>query len=166
MRDRPGAFALCFLAQAVWVLAVLSPVLALNAAAAAAVAATDAQRSRWARERRAKLHDEAFMARGLFSKSRFPHYFGEITLWTGLATVAAGVLARRPVQLALGLDGGPPGVLATTALCCVSPAFTAFLVTKVSGIPITESKYDERYGHHRDYQEWKRNTPRLVPKLW
>lgn len=58
------------------------------------------------------------------------------------------------------------GVLATTGLSFVSPAFSAFLLTKVSGIPLSEGKYDKRYGGRKDYEEWKRNTPRLVPKLW
>ncbi|EQL03033.1 hypothetical protein OCS_01257 [Ophiocordyceps sinensis CO18] len=215
----------------------MAPVFALNAAPAAALpaalgvvdvvgiglwlfgiafeATADAQKSRWAREKRLKLHDEDFLTSGLFGKrlvssprsvpfppetrasvpfppetrssvpplpetrserdkaanpsvlaSRFPHYFGEITLWTGLATVAAGALARTPVQLGLGLGGGLAGVLATTALAFVSPAFSAFLLTKVSGIPLSEGKYDKRYGGRKDYEEWKRNTPRLVPKLW
>ncbi|KAF4504936.1 hypothetical protein G6O67_006087 [Ophiocordyceps sinensis] len=187
-RTRPLAFAGCFLAQAVWVSLMMAPVFALNAAPAAALpaalgvvdvvgiglwlfgiafeATADAQKSRWAREKRLKLHDEDFLTSGLFGKSRFPHYFGEITLWTGLATVAAGALARTPVQLGLGLGGGLAGVLATTALAFVSPAFSAFLLTKVSGIPLSEGKYDKRYGGRKDYEEWKRNTPRLVPKLW
>lgn len=52
--------------------------------------------------------------------SQFPNYFGEITLWTGIATVAAGTMARKPIQLALGLSGGLPGILTTTALAFVS----------------------------------------------
>ncbi|UNI18167.1 hypothetical protein JDV02_004451 [Purpureocillium takamizusanense] len=132
-------------------------------------AVADAQKSRWVREKRDKVHDEAFMTRGLFSKSRFPHYFGEITLWTGLATFCAGALATAPAQAALGLrsvGGGAAGVLATSAACFVAPAFSAFLLTRVSGIPMSEGKYDERYGHRADYRAWKRDVPRLVPKLW
>lgn len=102
----------------------------------------------------------------ILCRSRFPNYFGEITLWTGMATTAAGVLARRPVQLSLGLSGGLTGRLATTATCYVSPAFAALLLLKVTGVPPSESKYDKRYGGRKDYDEWKRNTPRLVPKLW
>ena len=98
--------------------------------------------------------------------SRFPNYFGEITLWTGVATTAAGVLARKPAQLALGLSGGAAGILATTALSFISPAFAAFLLLKVSGVPMSEKKYDARYGHRKDYQEWKENTPKLIPKIW
>lgn len=90
MRDRPLRFGLAFAAQAVWVSVVLAPVVALNAVPAAALAAArpvlsdvlgpaiwafglaleaaaDAQKSRWARDRRRKLHDEPFLASGLFS---------------------------------------------------------------------------------------------------
>lgn len=97
--------------------------------------------------------------------SRFPHYFGEISLWTGLATTCAGVLALKPIQLALGFRT-PAGIVATTALSFVAPAFSGLLLTKVSGIPLTEARHDEKYGGRADYQEWKRNTPKLVPKLW
>lgn len=31
-------------------------------------------------------------------------------------------------------------------------------VLQVSGIPMSENKYDERYGNRKDYQEWKKNT--------
>lgn len=89
-----------------------------------------------------------------------------MTLWTGIATTAAGVLARKPVQLALGLSGGAGGVLTTTILSFVSPAFASFLLLKVSGVPLSEKKYNKRYGDRKDYQEWKRNTNKLVPKIW
>jgi steroid 5-alpha reductase family enzyme len=98
--------------------------------------------------------------------SRFPNYFGEISLWAGIATASAGVLARLPIQQALGLSGGPLGVITTSILSFVSPAFAAFLLVKVSGIPLSEGKYDKRYGDRKDYQEWKKNTPRLIPKFW
>lgn len=80
--------------------------------------------------------------------------------------MAAGTLALRPVQLALGFSGGPLGILATTAMSFISPAFSALLLLKVSGVPLSEKKYDKRYGDRKDYQEWKKNTPRLIPKLF
>lgn len=101
----------------------------------------------------------------LTRQSRFPNYFGEITLWTGIATAAAGILAMKPVQLALGMSG-VVGVLTTTALSFISPVFSAFLLLKVSGVPLSEKKYDSKYGDRKDYQEWKKNTPKLIPKLW
>ncbi|KAF4978303.1 hypothetical protein FZEAL_5276 [Fusarium zealandicum] len=184
-------FAGAFFGQALWVSLCLSPVILLNAVPPAVLAAAvprlvltdvvglgiwaggfaceviaDRQKSQWMKEKKEKLHDEQFMTRGLFSRSQFPNYFGEITLWTGIATVAAGILARKPVQLALGLSGGASGILATTALSYVSPAFAALLLTKVSGIPLSEEKYNKRYGDRKDYQEWKKNTPKLIPRLW
>ncbi|QPH11171.1 hypothetical protein C2857_002808 [Epichloe festucae Fl1] len=189
LRTQPLRFAASFLLQAAWVSLMLTPVMALNAVPASAwaavprltatdalgiaawaggfatEAAADAQKSRWVEAKRNKEHDEQFLSRGLFSLSRFPHYFGEISLWTGLATTAAGVLALKPVQVALGFSG-PAGVLATTALSFTAPAFSTLLLLKVSGIPLTEARHDERFKDNREYQEWKRNTPRLVPKLW
>ncbi|KAJ0337386.1 hypothetical protein COL154_005225 [Colletotrichum chrysophilum] len=54
----------------------------------------------------------------------------------------------------------------TRGLWTVSPAFVALLLTKVSGIPLSEKKYDKRYGDRKDYQEWKKNTPKLIPKVF
>lgn len=71
------------------------------------------------------------------------------------------MLLARPAQLALGL--GPFGTL---CLCYASPAFVTFLLLKVSGVPLSENKYDGLYGHRQDYQEWKRNTPMYIPKLF
>ncbi|PFH56187.1 hypothetical protein XA68_16920 [Ophiocordyceps unilateralis] len=188
MRSRPVVFAAAFAAQAVWVSAIMMPVVVVNAVPAAALpaalgfadvvgfalwtagitleAAADRQKGSWLEGRRRKEHDEPFLSSGLFSFCRFPNYLGEITLWTGLATVAASALARRPAQLALGLGAGPAGVLTTTALALLSPAMTTFLLTQVSGIPLSEAKYDERYNHREDYRAWKRDTPRLVPGVW
>lgn len=86
-------------------------------------------------------------------------------MWTGIATTAAGILARKPVQLALGWTGAV-GVLATTSLCFLSPLFIWFLLTRVSGIPLSEHKYDEKFGRREDYRRWRDSTPRLFPKLW
>ncbi|KID77917.1 uncharacterized protein G6M90_00g036830 [Metarhizium brunneum] len=189
LRTKPLRFASAFFMQAVWVSVMLMPVMAVNAVPAAAFAAVprlavtdvlgigvwaggialetaaDVQKSRWVEGRRKKEHDEQFLKTGLFRMCRFPHYFGEISLWTGLATTCAGVLALKPIQLALGFST-PAGIVATTALSFVAPAFSGLLLTKVSGIPLTEARHDEKYGGRADYQEWKRNTPKLVPKLW
>ncbi|RDA82372.1 hypothetical protein CP532_4773 [Ophiocordyceps camponoti-leonardi (nom. inval.)] len=190
IRNRPLVFASAFAAQATWVSAIMMPVLLLNAVPSAAGAlpaslclfdlvgfslwaagfalevAADRQKGSWLEGRRLKQHDEPFLSDGLFSFCRFPNYLGEITLWTGLATVAASTLARRPAQLALGLAGGPAGILTTTALAMLSPAMTTFLLTQVSGIPLSEAKYDKRYGDREDYRRWRQNTPRLLPGIW
>ena len=48
----------------------------------------------------------------------------------------------------------------------ISPAFVMALLLFVSGVPPSEKKYEAKYGDRKDYQEWKRNTPLLIPKLF
>lgn len=156
IRGSPGKFLGAFAAQATWVSLCLLPVMALNSlpqsafgALGGAIGLTDAlglmlyvggfafeavadrQKSAWAQERREKRHNEQFLTRGLWSKSRHPNYFGEVSLWTGIATVSAGVLASAPGIAAIGLAGGVLSRLAALAMAGVSPAFVAFLLFKV-----------------------------------
>lgn len=86
-----------------------------------------------------------FINVGLWAWSRHPNYFGEIVLWTGMAIVAVPVL-----------QGWQWAAL-------ISPVFVTFLLTKVSGVPLLEEKADKRWGGQDDYEEYKRNTPVLVP---
>jgi len=91
-------------------------------------------------------NDGKFIDVGLWSWSRHPNYFGEIVLWTGMAIVALPVLQGwQWVTL-------------------ISPVFVAFLLIKVSGIPLLEEKADERWGGQEAYENYKRETPVLVPK--
>ena len=46
----------------------------------------------------------------------------------------------------------------------ISPVFVAFLLTKVSGVPMLEKAADERWGGQDDYEAYKRNTSVLVMK--
>lgn len=82
-----------------------------------------------------------------------------------MATTSAGVLASQPIRAALGLSSGLGGVAAALSLAFISPLFTTFLLLKVSGVPLSEGKYDKRYGECKDYQKWKKNTPKFIPKL-
>ena len=129
----------------------------------------DRQKARWVADKKAKRHSEQFLTHGLWAKSRHPNYFGEATLWTGIAVAAAGVLVRQPALAALGLGSSSSsnvvGKVLVTGLCAASPAFVTFLLLKVSGVPLSEDKYDKRYGDGEDYQRWKRETPMFVPKF-
>lgn len=124
----------------------------------------DRQKSQWSQEKKEKKHSEEFLTRGLWSKSRHPNYFGEITLWSGIAIAASGLLLRQPAQAGLGLSGAS-GKMLVAGMCAASPAFVAFLLLKISGIPLSENKYDKKYGDRKDYQKWKRETPMLIPKF-
>jgi len=87
-----------------------------------------------------------FISTGLWAWSRHPNYFGEIVLWIGMAIVAVPVL-----------EGWQWVTL-------ISPVFVAFLLIKVSGIPMLEESADERWGGQDDYEEYKQKTPVLILK--
>jgi len=89
-----------------------------------------------------------FINTGLWSRSRHPNYFGEITLWVGIAVMALPVL-RGWQWIAL-----------------ISPLFVTLLLTKVSGIPLLEKKADKKWGGQEDYEAYKKKTPSLIPRIW
>jgi steroid 5-alpha reductase family enzyme len=90
---------------------------------------------------------ESFIHTGFWARSRHPNYFGEITLWTGIAVIALNTLS--------GIE----------YITLISPVFVYILLTRMSGVNLLERIADERYGHLEEYQRYKRNTPVLVPKL-
>lgn len=83
-----------------------------------------------------------------------------------MAATAAGLLASEPVQAALGWSGSWLSRATAVALPFASPAFVAFLFLKVSGIPLSEPKYDKLYGDRKDYQIWRQSTPLFFPRLF
>ena len=90
-----------------------------------------------------------FISNGLWARSRHPNYFGEITLWVGMAVISLSSLS---------------GIEYVTAV--VSPLFVYILLRKAEGVPMLERIADERYGELSDYQEYKANTPVLMMKIF
>ena len=90
-----------------------------------------------------------FISTGLWARSRHPNYFGEITLWVGMAVISLSSLS---------------GIEYVTAI--VSPLFVYLLLRKAEGVPMLERIADERYGELSDYQEYKANTPVLMMKIF
>ena len=90
---------------------------------------------------------EAFIHSGLWARSRHPNYFGEITLWIGIAVIALNTLT--------GIE----------YMTLISPVFVYILLTRMSGINMLERIADERYGHLEEYIEYKEKTPVLILKL-
>lgn len=88
-----------------------------------------------------------FISTGLWSKSRHPNYFGEIVTWVGVAIIAV------------------PTLEGWQWVALISPVFVALLLIKASGIPLLEKKADSTWGGQPDYEEYKKNTPVLIPKL-
>lgn len=145
-----------FFGQATWVTLCLLPVLAINSLPATLLATpllltdilglllytggisfeivADRQKSKWVAGKKAKRHSEEFLTSGLWSKSRHPNYFGEATLWTGIATMAGGVLVSNVGQVGMGLAGGIGGRALALTMVAVSPAFVSFLLLKVCAV--------------------------------
>jgi steroid 5-alpha reductase family enzyme len=85
-------------------------------------------------ENRGKL-----MTEGLWSITRHPNYFGEITMWWALALIA--------ITLPYGWLGVGGATLIT------------ILITKVSGIPPAEKRAAEKPG----WEDYKQKTAALIP---
>lgn len=105
-------------------------------------AVADAQKSRF---RADPANKGRFIRTGLWSWSRHPNYFGEILLWVGVALVALPVL--RGWQW----------------VTLISPLFVAFLLLRVSGVPMLEKSADKKWGGQPEYEAYKRRTSLLVP---
>lgn len=105
----------------------------------------DAQKSRW---RANPVNKEKFINVGLWSKSRHPNYFGEIIIWIGIAIIALPILYSWQY------------------LSLISPVFVTILLTQISGIPLLEKRADDKWSGKDDYEEYKKNTPVLIPKFW
>lgn len=89
-----------------------------------------------------------FISSGLWSRSRHPNYFGEITLWVGIAIISITSLKG------IGY------------IALISPLFVYILLSKGSGIPLLERSADKKWGNDSDYKDYKKNTPVLFPKLF
>ncbi len=104
----------------------------------------DYQKSRFNAD---KANQGKFIQSGLWSRSRHPNYFGEITLWIGVMIIALPVLhGWQWVAL-------------------ISPVFVTLLLTRVSGIPLLEKKADQKWGGQEAYETYKKQTPVLIPRI-
>lgn len=87
-----------------------------------------------------------FISTGIWAWSRHPNYFGEITLWFGMALIALPAFDR------------------TEFVALISPLFVLLLLTKISGLPALERRGLKRWGDEPAYQEYLKNVPVLVPR--
>lgn len=126
-----GVGALAALGAAVWAVG-----LAIEAAA-------DEQKRRF---RADPANRGRFIQSGLWAWSRHPNYFGEITLWVGIA------LAALPA-----LSGWQYATL-------ISPLFVYVLLTRISGIPLLDARAGKKWGDDPGYLAYRERTPALFPR--
>ena len=92
-----------------------------------------------------KENQYKFINQGLWSLSRHPNYFGEITLWLGIAIIAFPVLEGWQL------------------VTLISPVFVYILLTKISGIAMLEPRADKKWSEDPEYRLYKETTPALIP---
>jgi steroid 5-alpha reductase family enzyme len=162
IKPSPARFLMTWTLQGLWVLLTLSCALAamtgsrprpLGALAALGAAlwlagfaievVADEQKRRF---RSDPANRGRFIQSGLWAWSRHPNYFGEITLWVGVALVALPALS-----------GWQHATL-------VSPLFVYVLLTRISGIPLLESRAKKRWGDDPEYRAFRARTPVLFPR--
>ena len=101
---------------------------------------SDLQMARFKKSRQAS-QTQTVMMNGLWKYSRHPNYFGECVLWWGIYLVCVSL-------------GAPYWTL-------IGPLTLTFLLVKVSGVPMLESKYKE----NKEYQDYQARTSSFVPWL-
>jgi steroid 5-alpha reductase family enzyme len=85
-----------------------------------------------------------FISSGLWSLSRHPNYFGEISMWIGISMICYNKTISSIKLL-------------------ISPIFVALLLIFVSGIPMLEDHANQKFAGNQEYLNYKENTPVLFP---
>jgi len=90
----------------------------------------------------------SFITTGLWSVSRHPNYFGEVTLWVGIAIMSVPYLQ---------------GIQYWTL---ISPIFSFVLIYFVSGVRMLEARANVKWGENLDYQAYVKKTPIFFPRIF
>ena len=83
------------------------------------------------------------MRYGVWRYTRHPNYFGEATMWWGIFLISC-VSVHGAIGIALRLIG---------------PATITFMLLRVSGVTMLESKYKG----NADYEDYQKNTSSFIP---
>jgi len=162
-RDNPAMFFKFWTIQALWVFITLLPTLILNSERRAVPVGVrdyvgwtmwglgflvevvaDMQKSIFKADPR---NEGKFITSGLWSYSRHPNYFGEISLWFGIYISCSSVFKGFQYFSVL------------------SPVTVMLLITKLSGVPLLEQQGLAKWGHLPEYKKYLEDVPVLVPFL-
>lgn len=88
---------------------------------------------------------DKILTTGLWKYTRHPNYFGECVMWWAIFLISINIF--HPI---------------TTLVNLISPITLTWLLTKVSGVPMLESKYKTNDA----YQTYIQKTPSFFPKFW
>ncbi len=84
---------------------------------------------------------------GLWNRSRHPNYFGEILVWVGIYLFT---IVNKTDLL--------------TLIALISPIYIIFILMFVSGVPLLEKKYNEKFKDNPEYQKYKAKTNLIILK--
>jgi len=85
---------------------------------------------------------------GTWSVTRHPNYFGEISMWLGIFLSASSVFDDNTKSAYVSV---------------LSPGFTYFLLVYVSGVKMSEDRYNQRYGKDPAYLTYRQRVSPLIP---
>ncbi|KAJ3240810.1 hypothetical protein HDU81_002663 [Chytriomyces hyalinus] len=105
-------------------------------------AVADAQKSAFKTQNPTK-----FMQTGLFKYSRYPNYFGEVTLWVGMFILCANGFTDSWQWVTI-----------------ISPIFVFCLIYFLSGVAMLEKSSEARYGQDPEFIAYKARTSKFI--LW
>lgn len=95
-----------------------------------------------------KSNPTAFMQLGLWKKVRHVNYSGEILFWIGIWLSCFSYIESYKW------------------LSLISPLFVMVLLIKVSGIPILDKTWKEKYGSDNRFQKYYESSYKLIPYIY
>ncbi|SPO20578.1 uncharacterized protein UTRI_00054 [Ustilago trichophora] len=113
----------------------------------------DRQKSQWRQDREAGKHKEPFISSGVWSWSRHPNYFGEVSLWTGQFVLSTTAIASAGTFYPTWAVG----------LAALSPLLEYGLIRFISGVPMLEKSGDKKHKDNPQWKKYKDEVPCFVP---
>ncbi|NNF07744.1 MAG: DUF1295 domain-containing protein [Candidatus Eisenbacteria bacterium] len=89
-----------------------------------------------------------FMRGGLWDVVQHPNYLGEMLVWIGVFIACL------------------PGIRGPEWIGILSPLWVIVILIFVSGIPMLQESWSEKYGDDPEFQKHQKNTSKLIPYIY